>query len=352
MIAGRYLRARRKEGAISVIAGFSLVGIMLGVATLIVVMSVMNGFRAELVDRILGAQAHITVIAHDRRTGLADFDALASRVADTPHATRVAPIIERQVLATSPQASRGALVRGMRLEDVQSLDAVANPETAQGDLTRLGEGIALGEGLARNLGVFVGQKIRLTSPDGITTPFGKVPRSKAYEVVYIFRVGMSQYDSAYIFMPLEEAQTFFNMIERADAIEVMVDDPDRVAEIGETVRPVVAGQGFLWDWLQANGAFLGALAVERVVMFIILTLIILVAALNIISGLIMLVKDKGRDIGILRTMGLTRGAGVEGVLHLWRLDRGWWAPFSAWLWACCSRPTSLIFRCLSKPPSA
>jgi lipoprotein-releasing system permease protein len=308
MIAGRYLRARRREGAISVIAGFSLVGIMLGVATLIIVMSVMNGFRAKLVDRILGAQAHITVLPNDQR-GLEDYDALAGALRDLPVTTRVAPIVERQVMASTDAGNAGALVRGMRLEDLRSLDAVANPESADGSLDDFGEGgIAIGAGIAQRLGVRAGDSLTIITPRGVPTPFGTAPRVKSYPVAYVFRIGMSQYDNAYIFLPLEEAQAYFRMEDRVDGIEVMVTDPDAVERIGADLQRVVGERGYLWNWQRANGAFLSALEVERNVMFLILTLIILVAALNIISGLIMLVKDKGRDIGILRTVGLTRGA--------------------------------------------
>lgn len=305
MIAGRYLRARRSEGAISVIAGFSLVGIMLGVATLIIVMSVMNGFRAELVDRILGAQPHISVLA--REGGLDDYDALADRLRAIPEVTRVAPTIERQVMAATDAGNTGALVRGLAPEDLASLEAVSDPEEARGDIARFPDGVAIGAGLARDLQIGVGQSITLVSPRGLTTPFGVKPRVKGYEVVYIFRIGMSQYDNAFVFMPLEEAQAFFNLPGTVSAIEVMVTNPDRVEEIGSGIQPYLADDQFLWNWQRANGAFLAALRVERNVMFLILTLIILVAALNIISGLIMLVKDKGRDIGILRTIGLSRG---------------------------------------------
>jgi len=306
MIAGRYLRARRSEGAISVIAGFSLVGIMLGVATLIIVMSVMNGFRAELVGRILGAQPHISVLSQS--TGIADFDALAARIAEHPAVTRAAPTIEEQVMASSEAANSGALVRGLRLADLMTLDAVARPEQARGDIRRLDEGVAIGMGLAETLRLDLGDRITLISPRGLTTPFGVKPRVKSYEIVYLFRIGMSQYDSAFVFMPLAEAQAYFNKPGQVGAIEVMVDAPDRVEEIGTELVPAIAPEHFLWNWQRANGAFLDALGIERTMMRIILSLIILVAALNIISGLIMLVKDKGRDIGILRTMGLGRGA--------------------------------------------
>ncbi|MGF1446222.1 MAG: lipoprotein-releasing ABC transporter permease subunit [Pikeienuella sp.] len=307
LIAGRYLRARRREGAISVIAGFSLVGIMLGVATLIIVMSVMNGFRIELVSRILGAQPHISVISTTGQ-GIHDADTLAERLREHPRVTRAAPTIERQLMAASEAGNSGALVRGLTPKAMGSLPGLADPERFEGSLGRIEEGVAIGQGLADKLRLQLGDQITLISPRGLATPFGVTPRIKRYEVVYIFRIGMSQYDSAFIFMPLDEARSYFRTGDRVDAVEVMVDDPDAVEEIGADLRDIVAGYGYLWNWQRANGAFLAALDVERSVMFLILTLIILVAALNIISGLIMLVKEKGRAIGILRTMGLSRGA--------------------------------------------
>ncbi|MDT8342956.1 MAG: lipoprotein-releasing ABC transporter permease subunit [Thermohalobaculum sp.] len=307
MVAGRYLRARRSEGAISVIAGFSLVGIMLGVATLIIVMSVMNGFRTELVGRILGAQPHISVLSSDPG-GIADYDAMVARLREAAEVTRAAPILERQVMASSNAGNSGALIRAMRAEDLATLDAVAAPEEAQGSLAEFERGVAIGAGLAQRLRLGVGDKITLISPRGLTTPFGVAPRVKSYDIVYVFRIGMSEYDRAFVFMPLAEAQAFFRMDGRVDAIEVMVTKPDEVERIGVTLTPAIGTSGYLWNWKRANSGFLSALDVERNVMFLILALIILVAALNIISGLIMLVKDKGRDIGILRTIGLPKGA--------------------------------------------
>ncbi|MCL5778573.1 lipoprotein-releasing ABC transporter permease subunit [Limibaculum sp. FT325] len=308
MVAGRYLRARRSEGAISVIAGFSLVGIMLGVATLIIVMSVMNGFRTELVDRILGAQPHISVLSSDPG-GIADYDAMVARLRANSEVTRAAPILERQVMASSDAGNSGALIRGMRAEDLATLESVADPEEARGKLSDYGEGgVAVGAGLAQRLRLGVGDTITLISPRGLTTPFGVAPRVKGYRIAYIFRIGMSEYDRAFVFMPLAEAQAFFKMDGRVDAVEVMVARPDEVERIGVALAPDIGTAGYLWNWKRANSGFLSALDVERNVMFLILALIILVAALNIISGLIMLVKDKGRDIGILRTIGLPRGA--------------------------------------------
>ncbi|MEM6354884.1 MAG: lipoprotein-releasing ABC transporter permease subunit [Pseudomonadota bacterium] len=314
MIAGRYLRSRRREGVISVIAGFSLVGIMLGVATLIIVMSVMNGFRTELVDRILGAQAHISVLPFEKGR-LEGYDQLAEDIAGIDGVTRTAPVIERQVLATTPRGNTGVLVRGMRAQDLGELDGVADPEDAQGNIEDYGDGVAVGAGVARELGLRLGEKITLVSPRGMTTPFGTAPKTKAFTVTYIFRIGMHQYDSAYVFMPLSQAQAYFNSPDRVDGIEVMVESPIALDatqpfedQMSSAIEGVAGDRGYLWNWKAANGSFLQALDVERNVMFLILALIILVAALNIISGLIMLVKDKGRDIGILRTMGLTRGA--------------------------------------------
>ncbi len=307
LIAWRYLRARRKEGAISVIAGFSLAGILLGVGTLIVVMSVMNGFRVELVDRILGAQPHILVLSSSEK-GLTEYDAIAERLAGHPEATRVAPMIEGQVMASTDAANSGAMIRGMRQEDVQSLPLVANPEEARGSLEDYGEGIAIGAGLAQTLRVGVGDKVNLISPRGQTTPFGVSPRIKGYPVSYIFRIGMSEYDNAFVFMPLEEAQAYFNKPDRVDGVEVMVRQPDRVEQIGAELRPLIPEDAYLWNWQRANGAFIAALEVEANVMFIILSLIFVIVAMNILSGLIMLVKEKGHHIAIMRTFGMTQGA--------------------------------------------
>ncbi len=308
LIARRYLRARRKEGFISVIAGFSLVGIALGVATLIVVMSVMNGFRDQLVDRILGVNGHLSIASQTQ--DFSDFDMVADVIRGVPGVVRAAPMVEGQVLASSDSINQGAMVRAFRRDDLLSLTTVSEPERFLGSLDEFGreQGVAVAWGLAAKLRLNIGDKIRLVSPNGTQTPFGVSPRVKAYPVLYIFQVGMSEYDRSFIYMPLDEARIYFNKGDGVDAIEVMVEDPINIksyrAKIGEVApRPLR-----LWDWQNANSAFLNALAVERNVMFLILTLIILVAALNIISGLIMLVKDKGRDIAILRTIGLTRGA--------------------------------------------
>ncbi len=308
MIAWRYLRARRRETFISVIAGFSFTGIMLGVATLIIVMAVMNGFRAELLTRILGVNGHLIVTPID--TPLEDYAAVAGRINQVAGVKYAIPLIDGQVLAQGNVGSgTGALVRGIRGEDLGKVSIVAN-NIKQGSLVGFdtGEGVAIGSRMAENLGLVLGDTITLISPDGDVTPIGTTPRMKGYPVTAIFEVGMSEYDSSIIYMPFSEAQLYFNMEGKAQTIEIYVDNPDNVDALKPKVEEAAQRQIFLTDWRQRNQTFFSALEVERNVMFMILTLIVLVAALNIISGLIMLVKDKGRDIAILRTMGASRGA--------------------------------------------
>jgi lipoprotein-releasing system permease protein len=308
MVAWRYLRSRRKETVISVIASISFLGIMLGVATLIVVMAVMNGFRAELLTRILGINGHLVVQPID--TPLEDYDAVAERINGVAGVKFAIPLIDGQVLASgNVGAGTGALVRGISGDNLGKLPIVSN-NIKHGSLVGFdqSEGVAIGQRMANNLGLVLGDAMTLVSPDGDVTPFGTTPRVKAYPVVAIFEVGMSEFDSSVIFMPFEEAQLYFNMEDRAQTIEVFVDNPDAVDELRQLVEIAAARQVFISDWRQRNETFFSALQVERNVMFMILTLIVLVAALNIISGLVMLVKDKGHDIAILRTMGATRGA--------------------------------------------
>jgi lipoprotein-releasing system permease protein len=314
-IAWRYLRATRKDGGISVVAGYALVGVMLGVATLIVVQAVMIGFREEFTDRILGANPHVQILAQptlDEWGGtsrlITEYDALAERVAAVPGVVRAAPVVRGQVMASVPGRNAGVEVTGIRTEDLAAVPLVANPEAGWGDLDRLDEGVAIGFELARELGLGVGDIITLTSPDGMDTPFGTQPRINDYEVVYVFRVGRWDIDRVRVYLPLEEAQLYFNREEGVDEVEVMVTG---AAEVERYLEPIAAAAGaglYLWTWRDSAGAFLSALDVERRVMFIILSLVVLIAALNIISGLVMLVKNKGRDIGILRTMGLTQGS--------------------------------------------
>jgi lipoprotein-releasing system permease protein len=308
MVAWRYLRSRRKETVISVIASISFLGIMLGVATLMVVMGVMNGFRAELLTRILGVNGHLIVTPIDMP--LEDYAAVAGRINGVPGVKYAIPLIDGQVLAQGNVGSgTGALVRGIRGEDLGKISIVAN-NIKQGSIVGFdsGEGVAIGSRMAESLGLVLGDTITLISPDGDVTPLGTTPRMKGYPVTAIFEVGMSEYDSSIIYMPFSEAQLYFNMEGKAQTIEIYVDNPDNVDALKPKVEAAAQRPIFMTDWRQRNQTFFSALEVERNVMFMILTLIVLVAALNIISGLIMLVKDKGHDIAILRTMGASRGA--------------------------------------------
>jgi lipoprotein-releasing system permease protein len=307
MLSLRYLRSRRKEGFISVIAGFSFLGITLGVATLIIVMAVMNGFRKELLDKILGLNGHLLVQPLEQP--LTDWEVVAQRISGVPGIRLAAPIVEGQALASSPFHSAGVLVRGIRSADLTKLTSIAN-NLKQGTLEGFdtGQGLAIGRRLSDQLSVRAGDNITLVAPRGAVTPMGTTPRIKTYKVAAVFEIGMSEYDSAIVFMPLPEAQLYFNRAGDVTAIEIYTSNPDRIDNFRRLVSDAASRPIFMIDWRQRNATFFNALQVERNVMFLILTLIILVAALNIISGLIMLVKDKGGDIAILRTMGATQGA--------------------------------------------
>jgi len=307
MLSLRYLRARRKEGFISVIAGFSFLGITLGVATLIIVMAVMNGFRHELLQKILGLNGHLLIQPLEKP--LTDWADVAARVDKVPGIKLAAPIVEGQALASSPFNSGGVLVRGIRLQDLEKLPSVAK-NIKQGTLKGFdsAHGVAIGRRLADQLSLRAGDNITLVAPRGAVTPMGTMPRIKVYKIAAVFEIGMSEYDSAFVFMPLQEAQAYFNRAGDVTAIEVYTANPDRVDSYRKAVQAAAQRPIFMIDWRQRNATFFTALQVERNVMFLILTLIVLVAALNIVSGLIMLVKDKGQDIAILRTMGATQGA--------------------------------------------
>jgi lipoprotein-releasing system permease protein len=307
LVAFRYLRARRSSRYISVIAGFSFVGIMLGVATLIVVMSVMNGFRKELLDKIVGINGHFFLIGVE--TPLSDFDEVTSRIAAVPGVTFVIPLTEGAAGVSSPFNQSGALVRGIRAHDLKRLPGIVG-NIKQGSLDQFDEagGVAIGQRLADTLGLNVGDSISILTAKGAQTAFGITPRIKAFPIVAVFQVGMSEFDSTIVYMPLAEAQTFFNKQGEATLIEVFVDQPDRVEDIRGRLDTAIGRPMIIQDWRERNRTFFDALAVERNVMFMILAMIVLVAALNIISGLIMLVQDKAHDIAILRTMGATRGA--------------------------------------------
>jgi lipoprotein-releasing system permease protein len=307
MIALRYLRPTRREGYVSIISILSLIGIAVGVAALIIVMSVMNGFRHELLSRILGLNGHVLVQGFDG--DLSNYDDAAARVRKVPGVIRVAPIVDGQVMATSTGINMGVLVRGMRREDLKTLTTVSNT-LSPGALQRFegGDSVIIGARLAERLRLVPGMTITLIAPRGNITPFGTTPRVKTYTIAGTFRIGMSEYDQTFVFMPLDEAQLYFNMDNRVSALEVMIADPDRVGDMTNAIGRAAGPLSRVLTWQDVNSSLFGALEVERNVMFLILTLIILVAALNIISGLIMLVKDKSGDIAILRTMGATRGA--------------------------------------------
>jgi lipoprotein-releasing system permease protein len=305
MIAFRYLRARRQEGFISVIAIFSLTGIALGVATLIVTMAVMNGFRAELLGRILGFNGHINIYA--QQGPLTNYEDLAAVIKKLQGIVSVTPTIEGQVMATAGSQSGGALVRGFTAEDLKTQPLIGS-HLSPGALDHFsGNSVIIGYRLAQNLGIKPGGSITLISPQGTATVFGTVPRIKAYTVVGTFNVGMYEFDNSVVFMPMDTAQTFFNIGNAVSSLEVMVADADNVRAYDREIYGALGGKVQIFDWQQSNLSFFNAVEVERNVMFLILTLIILVAAFNIVSSMIMLVKDKGRDIAILRTMGATRG---------------------------------------------
>jgi lipoprotein-releasing system permease protein len=307
MLSLRYLRARRKEGFISVVAGFSFLGIMLGVATLIIVMAVMNGFRKELLDKILGLNGHLLV--QPLESPLTDYQAVAERISKVEGIRLAVPIVEGQALASSPFNAAGVLVRGIRGSDLAGLTSIAK-NIKQGTLEGFdqGQGVVIGRRLADQLTLRAGDSITLVAPRGAVTPMGTTPRIKVYKVAAVFEIGMSEYDAAFVFMPLAEAQAYFNRSDDVTAIEVYTNAPEQIARFRQLVSEAANRPIFMIDWRQRNATFFSALQVERNVMFLILTLIVLVAAFNIASSLIMLVKDKGRDIGILRTMGATQGA--------------------------------------------
>ncbi len=316
MIAWRYLRAKRAEGGVSVMTWISLIGITLAVFALILTLAVRAGFRAEFVDTILGANAHVTVFnigEVDAETGrydrtLQDYDAMAERVRDVPGVTIAVPLIKGQVMANLRDRNAGVQVFGITLENLKNIPRIANPETSLGDIETFPQGLAIGSRVARTLGVTVGGRIRLISPNGVKTALGTTPRVKSYEVVYIFTAGRYDIDATRVYMPFAEAQSFFNRETRADELEVMVQDPEAVDEIAPEVRKAAGENSQVWTWRDASGGYLKALDMEDNVMFVIMTVLVLIAAMNIVSGLIMLVKNKGRDIGILRTMGLSEGS--------------------------------------------
>lgn len=305
-VARRYLRAKRREGFISVITGFAFTGIALGVATLIIVMSVMNGFRDELLNRILGLNGHIGLMA-PANYPFNNYQSASKDIGEFEHVQYVIPMIESQLLVSAGKAAEGAMVRGIEKDDLLRRAAMRN--SLKGIDMSLFEGnrVLIGSRLARKMGVGVGDEITLISPNGKVTAFGTVPRMKSYQILGTFEVGMFEYDSSFIFMPLASAQQYFGLKDAVTHIDVTLDNDKTLLPVRRAIEESVGAGAYVYDWKQTNAAFFNAIAVERNVMFLILTLIILVAAFNIITGLIMLVKDKGRDIAVLRTMGATRG---------------------------------------------
>jgi lipoprotein-releasing system permease protein len=311
-IAGRYLRSKKRDGGVALISIISFVGITLAVAVLIIVMSVMNGFRAELIGRILGFNGHVYVggpLLND--TGR---DGAIDKIRRIPGVASVTPMVEAQGLALGPNGqATGAIVRGVAPTDVRRITLIAN-NIKQGSLYGFGAGefggnrILLGDRLAATLGVQVGDPVTLISPSGETTAFGSSPRRKTYTVGGIFSVGMSEYDQVFVYMPLQQAQLFFGRDQGVDVIEIMLDNPDKIDQLKPAIAAAAGPNAVVTDWRSKNQSFFNALQVERNTMFLILLLIVAIAAANIISGLVMLVKNKGRDIAILRTMGAGRGA--------------------------------------------
>ena len=306
MTAWRYLRAKRKEGFISVITGFAFTGIALGVATLIIVMSVMNGFKAELLNRILGINGHISIVA----TAGFPFNNYKKAVENLESIDGIElalPIIEKQLLVSSPNSAEGAMVRGIDATDILKQKVLRGGFSKIDMETYAGDVVVLGDKLAKKLGVYTGDEVTLISPNGKITAFGSVPRMKSYTIIGTFNLGMFEYDANYIFMPLEAAQKYFGLKNSATVIDVRLKNDNDLPQIRQLIEKSVSLDAYVYDWKQSNSAFFNAIDVERNVMFLILMLIILVAAFNIITGLIMLVKDKSRDVAVLRTMGATRG---------------------------------------------
>ena len=305
-IAGRYLRTKRRESFISIIAGISFLGIMLGVAVLIVVMAVMTGFRADLLERILGVNGHASIRPYETR--FIDREALTARLQAVDGVVLATPLVDGQAMLSSGDAARGVLLRGLPVDKLQQLPSLkGNVQEGSFEDLRRPNSIAVGARLAERYGFKLGQKISLISPRGTVTPFGTAPRLKQFTLVAIFRVGLSEYDLNFTFSSIETASGFFGFGPHQGAIDIILDDPDSIDARAAALRTAAGAENYLTDWKQTNSTLAGALEVERNVMFIILTMILLVAALNIVSGLIMLVRDKGRDIAVLRSMGASRG---------------------------------------------
>jgi lipoprotein-releasing system permease protein len=306
MLARRYLLPGKGEGFIFLVATISLVAVALGVAALIIVMSVMNGFRAELFDKIVGLNGHAIVQSYSGQLG--DWQRIADAARKTPGVTSALPLIEQPLMASANGRVEGVLVRGMRMPDILANKTITSNVVA-GDLKSIAPGsgrIAIGSRLAEALGAYPGSQISLISPEGRSTVVGTVPRIVTYTVGAVFEVGISDYDKIFILMPMQDAQSLLMLGDTVGMVEIQTADPDRVAEIVAPLQPLVRGRAVIVDWRQMNSALFQALEVERVAMFVVLSLIVVVAVFNILSSLIMLVRAKTRDIAILRTMGASR----------------------------------------------
>ncbi|MEO7364721.1 MAG: lipoprotein-releasing ABC transporter permease subunit [Sphingomicrobium sp.] len=306
MIAKRYLLPGKGEGFIFLVAAISLAAVALGVAALIIVMSVMNGFRAELFDKIVGLNGHAIVQGYDGR--LSDWQQIADSARKTPGVTSALPLIEQPLMASSNGRVEGVIVRGMRIQDLRA-NRTINDNVKSGDMRSITPGsgrVALGSRLAEELGAYPGSEISLISPEGRSTVVGTVPRIVSYTVGAVFEVGVYDYDKAFVVMPMQDAQALLMLGDQVGMIEIQSANPDKVGEILAPLQPLVRGRGMIVDWRQMNSALFEALEIERIAMFVVLSLIVLVAVFNILSSLIMLVRAKTRDIAILRTMGASR----------------------------------------------
>ena len=314
IIAWRYLMSKRREGGISIIAWYALIGVVLGVATLVIVQAVMIGFRTEFVEKIVGANSHIAIYKKtlstdlDKAFNFEDIETITQSLKDKENFKAAYPLVKEQVLASKNNNSTGVEVYGIGKGDFVNIDLVNEPASSEGSVENFDDGVAIGAQLARKLSIAINDPLKLLSPTATKSGFGTIPRGNVYKVKYIFSVGRYDIDSTRIYMPIKDAQTFFNRVNKADLIEVLLENPFEVDEFKKTVADELAQKYFLWSWKERTAAFLDALDLERRVMFIILSLIVLIAAMNIISGLVMLVKNKGRDIGILRSLGLTRSS--------------------------------------------
>lgn len=315
MIAWRYLRSKRTEGGVSVMTWISLIGITLAVFALIATLAVRSGFRTEIVDTVLGANAHVTVYRLPQQTtanqvdrSIKNYDTLAETLRSLEGVQRAAPLIKGQVMANANSTNAGVEVFGISQTNLMDLRRIVDPSTVIGRVDDFDSGIAIGSGVARALGVGVGDQVKLISPDGVKTAFGTSPRVKSFTVSFIFSAGRHDMDKVRVYMPFSAAQDYFNRSDRADEIEVLVHNPDQVEDVVEQMSSMVPPQIQFWSWKDASGNYLRALTIEDNVMFIIMSILVTIASMNIVSGLIMLVKNKGRDIGILRTMGLTEAS--------------------------------------------